>query len=192
MNIKVILKLICIMSITLTSMPIYCVKASEVNESCYNVMLSKNDNKNISETPSLQIDASKDEGIYGTSILGNMFEWASDYMNGAWAQKVTNRNFETDVFGEFFSPLYDNFSDDTLNHSKWTTKTFGSNLSGKCVVNDSHMTLTGVSDARFGALSRSIYNKNNADIIIKVDILECTGKNAMLSLIPNNSEGFTN
>lgn len=192
MNIKVFLKLLCIMSITLSSMPIYCVKASEVNESCYNVMLTKNNNINISETPSLQIDASKNEGIYGKSILGNMFEWASDYMNGAWAQKVTNRNFETDVYGEFSSPLYDNFSDDTLNHSKWTMKTYGSNLSGECVVNGSHMTLTGVSDARFGVLSRSIYNKNNADIIIKADILECTGKNAMLSLIPNNSEDFTN
>ena len=73
--------------------------------------------------PQLVIDAGQNEGVFSPNVMGNMFEWASDYMNGSWAEKLSNRNFEIETLDFYASPLYDHFSSPMLDESKWSLHT---------------------------------------------------------------------
>lgn len=135
----------------------------------------------IADTPQLTIDATQNEGVYSPNVMGNMFEWASDFMNGSWAQKVTNRNFEIETLDFYSSPLYDHFSGNSLDTSKWAPYTYGSADMGSIQISDSHLIITGVPSSRFGVLSKQI-NEQTADVTIKVELSNYIGTNAMVSL----------
>lgn len=135
----------------------------------------------IANTPQLTIDADQNEGVYSPNVMGDMFEWASDYMNGSWAQKLSNRNFEIETLDFYDSPLYDHFSGDVLDETKWTPYTYGGTAVGTTAVSNSKLIVTGVSNARFGVLSQQI-NERNADVTIKVELSGYSGTNAMVSL----------
>ena len=133
-------------------------------------------------TPSLQINANVNQGVYSPNIMGNMFEWASDYMNGAWAEKIANRNFEWDSMRFHASPLYDHFSGTVLDRSKWTPMTLDGSGTGTCSVSNSVLTISGVSNARYGVLSRNVPYSVHADVTIKATLSAYSGVNGMISL----------
>ena len=133
-------------------------------------------------TPSLQINANVNQGVYSPNIMGNMFEWESDYMNGAWAEKIANRNFEWDSMRFHASPLYDHFSGTVLDRSKWTPMTLDGSGTGTCSVSNSVLTISGVSNARYGVLSRNVPYSVHADVTIKATLSAYSGVNGMISL----------
>ena len=137
--------------------------------------------------PQLVIDAGQNEGVFSPNVMGNMFEWASDYMNGSWAEKLSNRNFEIETLDFYASPLYDHFSSPMLDESKWSLHTYGSSAAGSVSIANSKLIINGAADARFGVLSQQI-NEKTADVTIKVELSGYTGTNAMVSL---NAEAGT-
>ena len=137
--------------------------------------------------PQLVIDAGQNEGVFSPNVMGNMFEWASDYMNGSWTEKLSNRNFEIETLDFYASPLYDHFSSPMLDESKWSLHTYGSSTAGSVSIANSKLIINGAADARFGVLSQQI-NEKTADVTIKVELSGYTGTNAMVSL---NAEAGT-
>mgnify|MGYP006934514679 FL=1 len=113
--------------------------------------------------PQLVIDAGQNEGAFSPNVMGNMFEWASDYMNGSWAEKLSNRNFEIETLDFYSSPLYDHFSSPMLDESKWSLHTYGSSATGSVSIANSKLVINGAADARFGVLSQQI-NEKTADV----------------------------
>lgn len=135
----------------------------------------------VSDEPQLVIDANQNEGVYSPNVMGNMFEWASDFMNGSWAQKLSNRNFEIETLNFYASPLYDHFSNGVLDAAKWTPHTYGATSVGTVSISNSKLIINGVEGARFGVLSQQI-NEKTADVTIKVELSGYSGANAMVSL----------
>lgn len=68
----------------------------------------------------IAVDATAYQGVIQPSVVGQMAEWAYDQMNGAWAQRLRSRSFETETVDAGRSPLYDAFSGSQLDRSRWT------------------------------------------------------------------------
>ncbi len=136
--------------------------------------------------PSITIDAGTNEGVLSPNLLGNMFEWEGDSMNGTWAERALNRNFEMDSVNSFSSPLYDHFSNGSLDHSKWTPKVIGGSNSGSYSVSGTQLTLTGGADSRYGLLSRNVQNAVLKDTTVKAEIVSKTALNSMVSIYSGN------
>lgn len=133
-------------------------------------------------SPSITVNAASNEGIISPNATGNMFEWASDYLNNAWAERAINRNFEVDSVDGFSTPLYDHFSGGSLNRSKWTPAVIGGSMSGSYSESNSNLILNGGTDSRYGLLSRTVQNAVLKDTTVKADIVSISGLNGMLSI----------
>lgn len=142
--------------------------------------------------PSITVDASKKEGVYSPNVIGNMFEWGLNNMNGAWAEKAKNRNFEADSVNKLRFSLYDHFTGGTLDRSKWTPKLFTGSSSGSYSLSGTNLTLNGGANSRYGLLSGDIQNTINQDTTIKTELVSISGTNALVSVYAGNGTTYTN
>jgi len=140
-------------------------------------------------SPDIVIDAATNEGVISPNLVGNMYEWEGESMNKTWAERALNRNFEMDSVNSFDSPLYDHFSNGSLDRSKWTPKTIGGSNSGSYLVSGTYLTLTGGADSRYGLLSRTVQDSVLKDTTVKAEIVSKTAWNSMVSIYSGNGSG---
>ncbi|HEY0827566.1 MAG TPA: alpha-L-arabinofuranosidase C-terminal domain-containing protein [Bacilli bacterium] len=142
--------------------------------------------------PSITVDAAKREGVYSPNVVGNMFEWGLNNMNGAWAEKAKNRNFEADSVNKLRFSLYDHFTGGALDRSKWTPKLLAGSTTGSYSLSGTNLTINGGADSRYGLLSRDIPNTVNQVTTIKAQLVSVTGTNALVSIYAGNGSTYTN
>jgi alpha-L-arabinofuranosidase len=142
--------------------------------------------------PSITVNAAQNEGVYSPNVIGNMFEWGLNNMNGAWAEKAKNRNFEADSVNKLIAPLYDHFTGGSLDRSKWTPKLLSGTTAGSYSLSGTNLTINGGASSRYGLLSRDIPNTINQDTTIKAELVSITGTNALVSVYAGDGSSYNN
>jgi alpha-L-arabinofuranosidase len=138
---------------------------------------------------SISVDAAAPTGVVQPSVTGQMMEWASDDMNGAWAQRVDDRSMETDTVSQQRSSLYDSFTGTALDRSKWTPMSLDTAPAGTVAVSGSQVAVTAASGGRFGIMSNNIPNTRYANVSVETRVVSYTGTNAILDLGGGNGAG---
>ncbi|NUT23904.1 MAG: hypothetical protein HOV77_32475 [Hamadaea sp.] len=130
----------------------------------------------------ISVDASAPVGVVQPGVTGQMMEWASDDMNGAWAERVTDRSFERDQVTAERSTLYDGFGGSALDRSKWTPMSLDTAPAGTVTVSGGSVAVTGSTGGRFGIMSNPIPDNRYATWSVETKIVSYTGTNAILDI----------
>lgn len=138
----------------------------------------------------VNINANQNRGVLSPYVLGSMYEWESDGMNGTWAEKAIGRNFETDTIKMYNQPLYDHFSREMLDRSRWSPMCFGG-TSGTYQVGHSHLRLVGADSGNFGLSTRIIQDAQWNNVTVKATLSKYTG-NTFLSVFSGNDNPYRN
>jgi alpha-N-arabinofuranosidase len=141
--------------------------------------------------PSISIDAAKNRGFVSPSAVGQMMEWALPEMNGAWAEKLSDRSLEADTVAGLStrSPLYDAFAGSSLDRSRWTPMSLDTAPAGTVAVSGSTVTTTAAVGGRFGIMSNNVQGSRYAGFSVETKITAFTGTNAMLNLYAGTGAG---
>lgn len=137
----------------------------------------------------ISIDASAPTGVVQPGVTGQMMEWATDDMNGAWAEKVKDRSFETERVASQRSTLYDGFLGSTLDRSKWTPTSLDTAPLGTATVSGGNVAVAGSTGGRFGIMSNTIPSTRYPAVSVETRIVSYTGTNAILSVYGGTGSG---
>ncbi|NUT37348.1 MAG: hypothetical protein HOV79_30240 [Hamadaea sp.] len=130
----------------------------------------------------ITVDAGAPIGVVQPGVTGQMMEWASDEMNGAWAERVTNRSFEREQVAAERSTLYDGFTGSTLDRSRWTPMSLDTAPAGTVTVSGGTAAVTASTPGRFGIMSNPVPETRYATQSVEARIVSATGTNAILSI----------
>lgn len=137
----------------------------------------------------IAIDATAYQGVVQPSSVGQMAEWAYDQMNGAWAERLRNRSFETESVQSGTSNLYDAFRGGSLDRSRWTPMSLDGAPAGTASVSGSTLTLTAASPGRWGIASNNLGETRYSQTTVETRITSSTGTNAILSMYGGTGAG---
>ncbi|SEE59270.1 carboxypeptidase regulatory-like domain-containing protein [Jiangella alba] len=137
----------------------------------------------------IAVDATAYQGVIQPSVVGQMAEWAYDQMNGAWAQRLRSRSFETETVDAGRSPLYDAFSGSQLDRSRWTPLSLDGAPAGTATVSGGTLTLTSATPGRWGVMSGDLGETRYASTVVETRITSLTGTNAILSMYGGSGAG---
>lgn len=137
----------------------------------------------------ISVDAGAPTGVVQPATTGQMMEWASDNQNGAWAERVKNRSIETDTVSSNRSTLYDGFTTNTVDPSKWNAVSLDTAPAGSITAGGGHVAITAASPGRFGLLSQGIPNTRYANVSVETRVASYTGTNAILNLYAGTGAG---
>lgn len=140
-------------------------------------------------TGSIDIDAGAVQGVVQPTVVGQMAEWAFDQMNGAWAERMRDRSFETESVERRASTLYDSFRGSTLDRSRWTPISLDGVAAGTVTVSGSVATLTTASPGRWGLLSNDLGETRYSTTTVETRVTSLTGTNAILSIYGGSGAG---
>jgi len=119
-----------------------------------------------------------------------MMEWASDEVNGAWAERVKNRSFETEnINTPTASTLYDAFTGSVLDRSKWTPMSLDTTSTGTIIVSGSNAAITQSVAGRFGIMSNPLLNTRFATVSVETKLVSYTGVNGLLDIYGGTGPG---
>ncbi|WP_432981236.1 carboxypeptidase regulatory-like domain-containing protein [Dactylosporangium sp. CA-233914] len=137
----------------------------------------------------ISVDASAPTGVIQPGVTGQMMEWASDEMNGAWAERVADRSFEREQVTSARSTLYDGFNGSTLDASRWTPMSLDGAPAGTVAVTGGNAVITGSAPGRYGIMSNPIPQSRYATVSVETKIVSYTGTNAILSVYGGTGAG---
>ena len=137
----------------------------------------------------ISVDSRAITGVVQPTVTGQMAEWASDGMNGVWAEKITDRSMEHDVFTDGASSLYDAFDAEFLDASKWSMVSLDNSPEGELVFRDSTLRLSSARPGRWGLMSRTFPQSNGNGIAVETMVTEISGMNAILNLYAGTGAG---
>jgi alpha-L-arabinofuranosidase len=138
---------------------------------------------------SISIDAAAIQGVVQPTVVGQMAEWAFDQMNGAWAERLRDRSFETETVDRRASTLYDSFRGSSLDRSKWTPTSLDGVAAGTIAVSGSVATLTTAAAGRWGLMSGDLGETRYSTTTVAARIASLTGTNAILSIYGGTGAG---
>lgn len=137
----------------------------------------------------IAVDAAKLRGFVRPTLAGQMFEWALPEMNGAWAEKLAERSFESESVNARRSTLYDAFTGTSLDRSLWTPISLDAAPLGTIGVSGSLVTLTAAQGGRFGIMSNAVTGSRYAGYSVETKITSYTGMNALLNIYGGTGAG---
>jgi hypothetical protein len=94
-------------------------------------------------------------------------EWALPEMNQAWAEKVRDRSIEGESVSARRSVLYDPFTGNSLDRSKWTPLSLDTAPAGTVSVAGSKVTITAAQPGRFGIMSNDIGGSRYQNVTVE-------------------------
>jgi alpha-L-arabinofuranosidase/6-phosphogluconate dehydrogenase (decarboxylating) len=159
------------------------------------VLLMGKPNPSFAQTPSatITIDGSTQLGAVNPYIYGNFSEWGNEYMNGAWAEDISDRSFENDSLTANSLELYDHFRGSAYQPKNWTPTLLAGSNTGTISVSNSQVSISGGSNSRFGLLSNYVQNSAYLTTRIEVRLNSYTGTNALLNIYGGTGSGdFSN
>lgn len=140
--------------------------------------------------PAITVDAGAVQGIVDPKVTGGMFEWATNEMNGVWADRVLNRSFENESVYSRKSPLYDHFDAASLDASRWTPMLLEGTGAGSVTQSGSAVKISGGGAAsRFGIMSNDIPNAAGKTTTIETKVTAVTGNNALMNIYGGTGAG---
>ena len=136
----------------------------------------------LAGTGGITIDAAAVQGVIQPTVTGQMAEWAYDEMNGAWAERLRNRSFETETVASNDSTLYDHFSGSSLNRSRWTPLSLDGVAAGTVTVGSGAVSLAAASAGRWGIMSNNLGETKYTATTVETRITSASGTNAILGI----------
>ncbi|MCG7415771.1 carboxypeptidase regulatory-like domain-containing protein [Microbacterium aurum] len=140
-------------------------------------------------TGTITIDAGAVQGVVQPTVVGQMAEWAYDEMNGAWAERLRNRSFETETLVSSPSTLYDDFSGSSLDRSKWTPLSLNGVAAGTATVGSGQVSLAAAAPGRWGIASNNLGDTTFTQTTVETRIVSASGTNAILSMYGGSGAG---
>lgn len=126
-------------------------------------------------TATITIDGSTQQGAVNPYIYGNFSEWGNEYMNGAWAEEISDRSFENDSLTANTLELYDHFRGSAYQPRNWTPTLLAGSNTGTISVSNSLLSISGGSNSRFGLLSNYVQNSAYLTTRVEVQLNSYTG-----------------
>ncbi|MGN9907856.1 alpha-L-arabinofuranosidase C-terminal domain-containing protein [Phytohabitans sp. LJ34] len=137
----------------------------------------------------ISVDASAPVGVVQPGVTGQMMEWASDEMNGAWAERVANRSFEAEQTTSARSTVYDGFTGSTVDASRWTPVSLDGVPAGTVSTAGGNAVITASAPGRWGIMSNTVPQTRYKTVSVETKVVSYTGTNAILSVYGGTGAG---